>query len=88
MLVNGRSFVTLVGIAALCLVVMAQMLGCPITLWEPFTEAEDSSGSTFGWTLPTTSGSLQPRGTGAFRSELQHFINLPVLFMLLFRPPK
>lgn len=35
----------------LCLGVFMQMLGVPMTLWDPFEELDTTEGSLLGWTI-------------------------------------
>jgi hypothetical protein len=52
-------------IVILCVIVMMQMLGVPLSLWDMSQEYEERSNSTIGWAMP---------------SALREFMSMPSWF--------
>ena len=59
-------------IVMLCVVVMMQMLGAPVSLWDLNQEYEKTSNPSIGWTMPSV--------LREFISMLSWFGVLPLLF--------
>ena len=86
--INIVSISTVLGVAALCLVVLMQMLGVPVSLWEPLAETDDQNGFAMGWTMPSASSIVPKEFFLSYRGEGRHLQRFPVFVRSFFHPPR
>jgi len=75
-------------IVGLCLCVLVQMLGVPVTLLNPDAEADTMSSSVFeGFSIPPTlpQSALSPDSAPLF--DVAPLLQVPLLASALFHPP-
>lgn len=72
----------------LCLFVLVQMLGVPVTLLDPFEPADTQSVSVLeGFSVPSSLPQLTPSFETDTATDTQPSVHLPVLVSVLFHPP-
>lgn len=75
-------------IVILCVVVMMQMLGAPVSLWDVNQEYEEISNSTIGWTVPSALREFMPVPSWFGALPLLVSPADSLLIRSLFRPPR
>jgi hypothetical protein len=73
-------------ILLLCFCVMMQMLGVPITLWNP--SEMDTSGENLGFSIPPTIPQLNLSILLTRLQMSQQILHPPLLLHTVFHPPK
>jgi len=87
-LVSSCSKPSLFLILFLCLSVMGQMLGAPITLLNPSTDADVLGASVLeGFSVPPCLTCLEFVTTAVANCDIPPIVNRPVLVYSLFHPP-
>ncbi len=77
-----------IAIVILCVVVMMQMLGAPVSLWDLNQEYEEMSNPIIGWTVPSASREVisLPSRFDVIPTEVSSVS--AILVQSLFRPPR
>lgn len=83
---NGKAYMTIVML--LCLSILVQMLGVPVTLLNPFEPADTQSVSVLeGFSVPSSLPQLTPSFGTDTATDTQPSVHLPVLVSVPFHPP-
>ena len=78
----------LFAIAALCLCVVTQLLGAPVTLLNPAAMADTLTASVLeGFSVPPSLPQLAPSHESARVQDIGPILHVPVLVSTLFHPP-
>jgi hypothetical protein len=85
---NRLGTMCLAMVMLLCLCVVMQMLGAPVTLLNPLDAADNLATSVMeGFSVPSSLPQLMLSGETVLVSQTQPSVHVPVLASALFHPP-